>query len=56
MKLNTMQAMGGLRANSNMKGWLFTILRNVWLNQLRKQRTRPQIVEIDVGDGLRAAS
>ena len=37
-------AMGRLRPGSNMKGWLFTILRNVWLNQLRKRRNGPQMV------------
>jgi RNA polymerase sigma-70 factor, ECF subfamily len=26
-------AMGRLQAHSNMKGWLFTILRNIWLNE-----------------------
>jgi RNA polymerase sigma-70 factor, ECF subfamily len=36
-----------LRPDSNIKSWLFTILRNVWLNQLRKRRSDPQIVEID---------
>jgi RNA polymerase sigma-70 factor (ECF subfamily) len=45
-------AMGRLRADSNTKGWLFTILRNVWLNQLRKWRNGPQIVEIEVGNGV----
>jgi RNA polymerase sigma-70 factor (ECF subfamily) len=50
--VRAIQAMGRLRPDSNMKGWLFTILRNVWLNQLRKQRNRPHIVEIDVGDGI----
>jgi len=45
-------AMGRLRADSNTKGWLFTILRNIWLNQLRKWRNGPQMVEIDVGDGV----
>ena len=35
-----------------MKGWLFTILRNVWLNQLRKHRNGPQMIEIQVGDGV----
>ena len=39
-------AMGRLRAGSNTKGWLFTILRNVWLNQLRKHRNGPQMIEI----------
>lgn len=39
-----------LRAGSNVKGWLFTILRNIWLNQLRQQRTTPKIVEIDADE------
>ena len=45
-------AMGRLRPNSNTKGWLFTILRNVWLNQLGKWRNGPQMIEMDVGDGV----
>jgi RNA polymerase sigma-70 factor, ECF subfamily len=45
--VRAIQAIGRLRADSNTKGWLFTILRNIWLNQLRKRRTGPQIVEID---------
>jgi RNA polymerase sigma-70 factor (ECF subfamily) len=45
-------AMGRLRAGSNTKGWLFTILRNVWLNQLRKRHNGPQMIEIEVGDGV----
>jgi RNA polymerase sigma-70 factor (ECF subfamily) len=45
-------AMGRLRAGSNTKGWLFTILRNIWFNQLRKWRNGPQTIEIDVGDGV----
>jgi RNA polymerase sigma-70 factor, ECF subfamily len=45
-------AMGRLRAGSNTKGWLFTILRNVWLNQLRKWRNGPQMIEMDVGDDV----
>jgi RNA polymerase sigma-70 factor (ECF subfamily) len=32
-------ARGGLRNDSNVKSWLFTILRNIWFNQLRHQRT-----------------
>jgi RNA polymerase sigma-70 factor, ECF subfamily len=35
--LRAIQAMGRLRADSNIKSWLFTILRNVWFNQLRKR-------------------
>jgi RNA polymerase sigma-70 factor, ECF subfamily len=45
-------AMGRLRADSNTKGWLFTILRNIWLNQLRKRRNGPQMIELEVGDGI----
>jgi RNA polymerase sigma-70 factor, ECF subfamily len=44
-------AMGRLRVDSNTKGWLCTILRNIWLNQLRKSRNRPQMVEIDAQNG-----
>ena len=47
--LRAIQAMGRLRAGSNMKAWLFTILRNVWLNQLRKRRNGPQMIQIGVG-------
>jgi RNA polymerase sigma-70 factor (ECF subfamily) len=39
-------AMGRLRDGSNLKGWLFTILRNVWFNQLRQKRTA-QLVAMD---------
>jgi RNA polymerase sigma-70 factor (ECF subfamily) len=31
-------ALGMLRTGSNLKSWLFTILRNIWFNQLRQQR------------------
>jgi RNA polymerase sigma-70 factor (ECF subfamily) len=36
-----------LRPESNIKAWLFKILRNIWLNQLRKRRSDPQIVPGD---------
>lgn len=42
------EAYGRLRENSNVKGWLFTILRNLWLNQRRRLRSGPQFLE---GDG-----
>jgi RNA polymerase sigma-70 factor (ECF subfamily) len=50
--IRAMQAMGRLRADSNIKSWLFTILRNVWLNQLRKRRNGPQMVEMKLGGGV----
>jgi RNA polymerase sigma-70 factor, ECF subfamily len=44
-------AMNRLRSESNVKGWLFKILRNAWLNHLRKRRTAPVIEWTDEGDG-----
>jgi RNA polymerase sigma-70 factor, ECF subfamily len=49
--IRAMQAIRRLRADSNIKGWLFTILKNIWFNQLRKRRNGPQMVEIEGGDG-----
>ena len=48
-------AAGRLRENSNVKGWLFTILRNLWFNELRKRRNVPAILEMD-GDDYTADS
>ena len=50
--VRAMQAVGRLHPDSNIKSWLFTILRNIWLNQLRRRRTGPQIVETDADEGL----
>jgi RNA polymerase sigma-70 factor (ECF subfamily) len=50
--MRAMRAMRKLRADSNIKGWLFTILKNIWFNQLRKHRNGPQMVEIEAGDGV----
>jgi RNA polymerase sigma-70 factor, ECF subfamily len=43
-------AVGRLRDNSNIKGWLFTILRNLWFNELRRRRSSPTIVDMDGND------
>ncbi len=45
--LRAMEAFHRLREDSNVKGWLFTILRNLWLNELRKHRSAPALVEVD---------
>jgi len=45
--VRAIEAFGRLREDSNLKGWLFTILRNLWLNRVRKHRTGPQIVDVD---------
>lgn len=33
--------------DSNLKGWLFVIMRNAWLNQLRHQNSGPRFVELE---------
>jgi RNA polymerase sigma-70 factor (ECF subfamily) len=45
--LRAIPAVGRLRPDSNIKAWLFTILRNIWFNQLRQWRRAPEIVELD---------
>ena len=45
--LRALRNMGQLRPDGNQKSWLFTILRNVWLNQVRQRRTAPDLVELD---------
>lgn len=45
--LRALRGMSGLRAEGSLKSWLFTILRNIWLNQLRHRRTVPEMVELD---------
>ena len=46
--VRALKAMGRLRADSNIKSWLFTILRNAWFNQLRKWRNGPRMVDLEV--------
>jgi RNA polymerase sigma-70 factor, ECF subfamily len=46
-----LKAIGSLQPDSNLKGWLFTILRNTWLNQLRQVRAAPRIIELDTDEG-----
>ena len=48
--LRALRAMERLRPDSNPKSWLFTILRNIWLNQLRQRKTAPDIVDLDSDD------
>ena len=45
--LRALRAMERLRPDSNIKSWLFTILRNIWLNQLRQPRTVPEAFDSD---------
>lgn len=45
--LRAVRAFGQLVPNSNLKSWLFVIMRNAWLNQLRHTRTGPRFIELD---------
>jgi RNA polymerase sigma-70 factor, ECF subfamily len=46
--LRALGAKGRLPKDSNLKAWLFTILRNTWLNQLRRRRTAREVVDLDI--------
>lgn len=43
-------AVRSLPKDSNLKSWLFTILRNIWLNQLRRRRAAPGIIDVDLDE------
>ena len=49
--MRAIKAVDSLRPDSNVKSWLFTILRNIWFNQLRRRRIAPKVVELDMEDG-----
>ena len=36
--------------NSNLKGWLFVIMRNAWLNQMRHKNNGPRFVDLDTNE------
>ena len=52
--LRAVRAFGQLLPDSNLKGWLFAICRNIWLNQLRHARSGPRFVELDAEEEGRA--
>ncbi len=45
--LRAVRAFANLIPDSNLKGWMFTILRNIWLNQCRYSRNQPHFVDLD---------
>jgi RNA polymerase sigma-70 factor, ECF subfamily len=49
--VRALKAKERLRHGSNVKSWMFTILRNIWLNQLRHKHRAPQIVELEAHQG-----
>jgi RNA polymerase sigma-70 factor, ECF subfamily len=40
------RAMGRLRNDSNVKGWLFRLLPNIWLNELTQSRKAPAVIDV----------
>src|SRR4030095_6767919 len=52
--LRAVRAFGRLMPDSNLKSWLFAIMRNAWLNQLRHDRSAPRFVEIDAEESDRS--
>ena len=47
--------MGSLRAGSNVKSWLFTLLKDIHRNQLRNHRTAPRVLAMDAARSTAAA-
>lgn len=45
--LRATRAFGKLMPDSNLKGWLFAIMRNIRLNQIRHDKNGPRFVDID---------
>ena len=45
--LRAVRAFGQLMPNSNLKGWLFVIMRHAWLNQMRHAQSGPRFVEFE---------
>jgi RNA polymerase sigma-70 factor (ECF subfamily) len=51
--LRAVRAFDQLATNSNLKSWLFVIMRNAWLNQLRHLQSGPRFIGLDdEEDGL----
>ncbi|HNB71967.1 MAG TPA: sigma-70 family RNA polymerase sigma factor [Acidobacteriota bacterium] len=51
--LRAARAFGRLLPDSNLKSWLFAIMRNIWLNQIRHDQSGPQFVELDAEEHSR---
>ena len=49
--LRAVKAFAELAPNANFKGWLFVILRNAWLNQIRHTKSGPLFIELDEESG-----
>lgn len=52
--LRAVRSCGQLIPNSNLKSWLFVIMRNAWLNQIRHLNSGPRFVELDAQEAKQA--
>lgn len=48
--LKAFRAWGSFRQGTNARGWLLTILRNTFINDYRRRRRAPALVDIDVAE------
>jgi RNA polymerase sigma-70 factor (ECF subfamily) len=48
--LRATSAVKRLDLDSNLKAWLFVIMRNAWLNQVRHRNTGPRFVDLETGE------
>ncbi len=48
--VRAMKPIRQLREGSNIKAWLYTILRNIRINQLQQQRIKPSVLELDADE------
>jgi RNA polymerase sigma-70 factor, ECF subfamily len=50
--VRAVEAFHRLRENSNVRGWLLTILRNRWFTELRNRKRGPQLVQVDADNNI----
>ena len=54
--LRAVRSFSQLAPDSNLKAWLYTILRNTWLNQVRHDHSGPRMVDLTDEEGPCAAA
>jgi RNA polymerase sigma-70 factor, ECF subfamily len=54
--LHAYAGFGSFRAGTNVRAWLFRILRNSWISQYRKKKCRPHEVSVECVSQLRLAA
>ncbi|HEX7296096.1 MAG TPA: sigma-70 family RNA polymerase sigma factor [Pyrinomonadaceae bacterium] len=50
------RAANQLAAESNLKSWLFVVMRNAWLNQMRRQNKGPRFIGFEDDESFDVAS